>query len=117
DFLVRYEPTEVMTRAGFLPDPWQASLLNDRPHRALVVTSRQAGKSVTCAACALHRAVTVPNAVIVAIAPSQRQSSLLVSKVRTFAVGLGLELKRNSVMSLQLMNDSIVYRMPGTEDT
>lgn len=117
DFLVRYEPTQVMTRAGFVPDPWQSSLLTDRPHRSLVVTSRQAGKSVTCAACALHRAVTVDNAVIVAIAPSQRQSSLLVSKVRMFALALGLELKRNAVMSLQLANESIVYGLPGSADT
>lgn len=117
EFLLRYDPPEVMRRAGMDPDPWQAKLLRDQPHRALVVCSRQAGKSTVCAAMALNRALSAPHQVIVAISPSQRQSSLLVAKVRGFAEALGLELVRNAVMSLQLANGSIVYGLPSSADT
>lgn len=117
DLLVRWDPPEVMRTSGMQPDPWQAGLLTQQPHRALVVTSRQAGKSVTSAALALHRALSAPRRVIVAIAPSQRQSSLLVSKVRSLAEHLGLGLLRNAVMSIQLANESIVHGLPGSSDT
>lgn len=117
DFLVRHDPPEVMRRAGFSPDPWQAELLSRQPHRSLMVCSRQSGKSTSCAALALHRALSGPERVIVAVAPSQRQSSLLVSKVRSFATALGLQLARNAVLSLQLANGSIVHGLPGSSDT
>ncbi len=117
EFLALYDPPEVMRRAGMSPDPWQVRLLTEQPHRALVVCSRQAGKSTVCAATALHRALARPEQTIVAISPTQRQSSLLVSKVRGFAQALGVELRRDAVMSIQLASGSTIYGLPGSADT
>ena len=42
------------------PDPWQADLMTARPDRALLLCSRQAGKSMTVAAIGLEQALTNP---------------------------------------------------------
>lgn len=117
ELLVTHDPPEVMRSAGLPPDAWQTSLLTERPHRALVTCSRQAGKSTVVAAMALHRAFTASDVTIVAVSPTQRQSSLLVSKVRRFCEALGLPLLRDAVMSIQLSNRSIIYALPGSSDT
>lgn len=117
ELLVRYDPPEIMRRAALDPDPWQAALLQRQPHRAMVVCSRQAGKSTVCAAVALHRAISAPNRVIVVIAPTQRQSTLLVSKIRDFALALRVELSRSAATSLRLANGSEVYGLPGSPAT
>lgn len=117
EFVLRRDATRVMRRSGMSPDVWQADLLRRPPHRALVVCSRQAGKSTACAALALHRAWVTPRAVIVAVSPTQRQSALLVSKVRGFAEALNLPLARDNALSLQLGNGSTVFALPGHPDT
>lgn len=116
-WLVKRDPAVVMRKAGMPPDVWQTELLRRRPHRALVTTSRQAGKSSVAGAMALHRAHVRPRATVVAVSPTQRQSALLVSKVRRFAEALGLELLRDNALSLQLTNESIIYALPGHADT
>ncbi|MBB3665953.1 hypothetical protein FB384_004912 [Prauserella sediminis] len=115
--LIEHHPPLVMARSGLSPDVWQSRLLHDRPHRAIVVCSRQAGKSTVCAGKALHRAFTDPNAEIVVVSPTQRQSTLLVSKVRRFAEALGIELTRDAATFLRLTNGSTIYALPGHADT
>lgn len=117
DFVLRRDASRIMRRAGMIPDSWQATLLRRPPHRALVTTSRQSGKSTCCAAIGLHRAYTQPDACVVAISPTQRQSALLVRKIRAFAEALNIPLARDNALSLQLINGSIVYALPGHPDT
>lgn len=117
ELLVRYDPPEIMRTAGMDPDPWQANLLDRQPHRAMVVCSRQAGKSTVCAATALHRAVSAPRRTIVVIAPTQRQSTLLVSKIRDLAGALRIDLTRSAATSLEFANGSVVYGLPGAPAT
>ncbi|WP_367139385.1 terminase family protein [Saccharothrix sp. HUAS TT1] len=117
DWLVRRDASRIMRRAGMPPDRWQSTLLRRRPHRALVNTTRQSGKSTSCAAMGLHRAHTEPHSTIVAVSPTQRQSALLVAKVRLFAQALGIELVRDNALSLRLANGSEVYALPGHPDT
>jgi len=117
EFLARRDPARMMRQAGMPPDTWQSTLLRRRPHRALVTTSRQAGKSSVAGAMGLHRAAEKPRQTIVAVSPTQRQSALLVSKVRRYAQALGLQLARDNTLSLELANESVVYALPGHPDT
>lgn len=108
------DPCALMTRAGLTPDSWQRRLLNDQPHRALVVTSRQAGKSTSTAALALHRAITRSGTLIVLVSPSQRQSTELLLKVATFTDHTPeIAVERRSAMRLHLVNGSRVEALPG----
>jgi hypothetical protein len=117
DYLSRRDPAWVMRKAGMPPDPWQSGLLRRRPHRALVTTSRQAGKSSVAGAGALHRASNQPRSTVVAVSPTQRQSALLVSKVKRFAEAAGLVLTKNNALSIELENESVVHALPGHPDT
>lgn len=117
DWLSQRDASRIMVRAGMTPDPWQRQLLRRRPHRALVVTSRQAGKSSVAAAKSLHRAANTPRSTIVAVSPTQRQSALLVSKVKRFAESMALPLTKANVLSVELENESIIHALPGSPDT
>lgn len=117
EWLVKRDASRIMSRAGLRPDPWQRRLLRRRPHRALATTSRQTGKSTSCAALGLHRANTWDKSVIVAVSPTQRQSTLLISKMRAFAQALGIQLIRNNQLSLALANGSEIFALPGHPDT
>jgi hypothetical protein len=117
DFLRYRDPARLMRKAGMPPDAWQAQLLRRRPHRALVTTTRQAGKSSVASTAALHRAHVIPRAEVVAVSPTQRQSALLVGKVRRLAQSAGLTLVRDNTLSVQLENESVIYALPGHADT
>lgn len=117
DFALRRDASRIMREAKLPPDSWQKRLLRRQPHRALVTTSRQAGKSSAAGALALHRATTVPHCEVVVVSPTQRQSTLLVAKVRRYANALGLELLRDNQLSVELENRSVVYALPGHADT
>lgn len=117
DYLARRDAAVIMRQAGMPPDPWQRQLMRRRPHRALVTTSRQAGKSSVAGAMALHRANEKPRVTVVAVSPTQRQSALLVSKVKRFAQAMGIELVRDNTLSIMLGNESVIYALPGHADT
>lgn len=117
DWLARRDASRVMRLAGMPPDPWQAKLLRRKPHRALVTTSRQSGKSTTGAAMGLHRAAVTPRTEVVAVSPTQRQSALLVQKVKRFAEALELPLVKNNALSVELANESVIYALPGSPDS
>lgn len=117
EFIARRDATRIMSAAGMRADRWQSRLLRRRPHRALVTTSRQAGKSSAAAAMALDRARSRDLAEIVAVSPTQRQSGLLIRKVRRFALAMKEPLDRDSALSLQLANGSVIYALPGHPDT
>src|SRR5690606_7522071 len=102
-----------MSSAGLSPDSWQSTLLTDKPLRESVVCSRQAGKSIGCAAASRLRACSVPNAEVVVVSPTQRQSTLLVWKVRRFAAALDLVVIRDAATFLRLDNGSTIYALPG----
>lgn len=117
DYLLRRDPAMVMRRAGMTPDPWQSRLLRRHPPRALINTSRQAGKSSVAGAAALHRAAVKSRTTVVAVSPTQRQSALLVSKVKRFAEAMGLKLAKSNSLSVELANESVIYALPGSPDS
>src|SRR6516162_4197116 len=67
-------------RLGFDPDEWQTRLLRSRAPQIILNCGRQVGKSTSTAAMALHTALYRPGALILMIAPSQRQSRELFIK-------------------------------------
>jgi hypothetical protein len=110
-----YEAKALMMAAGMTPDPWQARLMEARPDRALLLCSRQAGKSMAVAAIALEQALTQSGSTVLLVSASQRQSAELLGKVRALALAqqfpIGLE--AISVLSLRLSNGSRVVSLPG----
>ena len=62
------------------PDPWQADLLTSTDPRVLLNCSRQIGKSTVAATIATHTALSTPGALILLVAPSERQSGELYRK-------------------------------------
>ena len=111
----RHEAAALMMAAGLAPDPWQFALMRDRPDRALLLCSRQAGKSMTVAAVALEQALNAANSTSLLVSPTQRQSAELLGKVRTLAMAQrpGLELDQSSVLSMRLANGSRIVSLPG----
>ena len=78
------DPTLLFELRGLAPDPWQRDLLRSTAPRILLNCSRQAGKSTTVAALALHTALFRPDSLILLLSRSQRQSSELFRKVLAF---------------------------------
>jgi hypothetical protein len=102
---------------GFQPDPAQARVLLTAEKRVALCCSRQWGKSTVTAVLALYRAVSRPGALILALAPCERQSALLVDKVSSFARRMGLATRRDgrNRSSLVLPNGSAMIGLPGKE--
>src|SRR5437763_971128 len=78
------DPALLFARRGFNADPWQETLLRSRAPRILLNCSRQAGKSTTVAALALHTALFQKDSLVLLLSRAQRQSSELFRKVLEF---------------------------------
>lgn len=116
DLAWHLDPARTLIEAGLDPDPWQAQLLRARPHRALIVASRQTGKSTTTAAYGLHTAATTPQATVIIVTPTQRQSSEMLLRVRALASSSPrLRTGRESALSLEVLpSRGRVLALPGT---
>lgn len=73
---VRADRAAILTLAGVDPDPWQAEVIRGEGN-ALMLCSRQSGKSIAAAALALAVAVTEADSLILLLSPSLRQSGEL----------------------------------------
>src|SRR5690349_8793554 len=82
------DPAQLMVRAKLTPDPWQADFLQSSWQRALLLCSRQAGKSTVTAALATHTAYYQPQSLTLLLSVAQRQSSELFRKVKRFYYAL-----------------------------
>jgi hypothetical protein len=103
----------------FTPDPWQAQVLKSN-NNLLMNVCRQAGKSTTSAALALHRAVFFPKSLILLLSPSIRQSSELYRKISDFMTQLDHPPKLEEDNRLSCVfseNSSRIISLPGTEKT
>ncbi|MGV3553202.1 phage terminase large subunit [Rhizobium sp.] len=113
------DPVLLAKAAGIDPDPWQAKLLRTAPRRALLLCSRQAGKSTVAAFLVLATALYVPNALVVVVSPSQRQSSELFRTIVGYHARLpGVpELVAENTLRAEFANGSRILALPGTERT
>ena len=112
-------PLEVARRGGITPDPWQRDVLESDARQIILLCSRQSGKSQTTAILATHRAVTVPNSLILLLAPALRQSQELFRKVKACYAALGdvVPAVVENALSLELANASRIVCLPGQEAT
>jgi hypothetical protein len=69
------DPSLILAAQGLAPDPWQRDLLLSTDNSILLCCSRQAGKSTTVAALAVHTALFRVPALTLILSPSQRQSA------------------------------------------
>jgi hypothetical protein len=112
------DPSKFFELRGWQPDGWQRELLRSKAPRILLNCCRQAGKSTTVAALALHTALYQPGSLVLLLSKSQRQSSELFRKVLEFynAVGRPVQANGESALSLELVNGSRILSLPGQEE-
>lgn len=114
------DPAKLMQQAGFEPDDWQQEVLRTDDPRVLLLCCRQSGKSTVAAALAVHTAITKPNALVLLLSPSLRQSAELfrmVANVYKRTARQSVPLKQESGLRLELANGSRLIALPGTEET
>jgi hypothetical protein len=113
------DPSLLMEDLGLTPDPWQRTVLRSTADRMLLLCSRQAGKSTTTAALALHTAVYQPGSLVLLLSPTLRQSGELFKKLTGFYADLGKPIgaEQESATTLALDNGSRVVSLPGSPDT
>ena len=100
---------------GKKPDAWQCRVLRDRGKRVSIRAGRQVGKSTTIAFKVLHRAIMIPNSEILILAPTQRQSSLLFSKIWDIINSnnvLHCLVVKDTLTAIELRNGSGIYCLP-----
>jgi hypothetical protein len=113
------DPVLFAQDCGITPDPWQADLLRNSAPRALLLCSRQSGKTTTTSLIALHCAVYIPGALVVVVSPSQRQSAEMLRTIKGLHAKLdgAPALASESVLKIELANGSRILALPGTEKT
>ncbi len=104
---------------GISPDQWQEDLLRSGSNRVLMNISRQAGKSTMSAVIALHRALYHPGSLVLCLAPAERQSKELFSKITGFYRTLHDAPPPDSdrKLGMHLANGSRIEALPGSERT
>jgi hypothetical protein len=104
---------------GITPDAWQADLLRSASRRALLLCSRQSGKTTTTSLIALHCAVYTAGALVVVVSPSQRQSAEMLRTIKKLHAKLdgAPAFASESVLKIELANGSRILALPGTEKT
>src|SRR5262249_52968811 len=109
----------IFEAGGRKADPWQKDLLRSNDNRILLMCSRQAGKSTTVAALAMHTALFVPGSLILILSKAQRQAFEIFRKVKEVyqACGRPIEAVNESHSELALANGSRIIALPGKEET
>jgi hypothetical protein len=104
---------------GIEPDPWQGNLLREQPRRALLLCSRQSGKTTTAGLMGLHRALYNSGSLVLIVSPSQRQSGEIFRTVIGFYHKLtgAPESSAESVLRSEFKNGSRIVALPGNEKT
>ncbi|WP_441360086.1 terminase large subunit domain-containing protein [Agrobacterium sp. MCAB5] len=112
-------PVVMAQDCGIQPDPWQATLLDQNPRRALLLCSRQSGKSTVAALIVIYAVLFVPAAQIVVVSPTQRQSNELFRTIIKFLDRLpgAPRLVSESTQRAEFSNGSRILSLPGTEKT
>jgi phage terminase large subunit len=113
------DPSLLLTAQRLCPDPWQCELLKSREPYLLLNCSRQSGKSTTVAALALQQILFNPGALVLLVAPSERQSHELFRKLVAgfHALDQPLPTVKANQRELELANGARVVALPGREET
>jgi hypothetical protein len=113
------DPVAWVRSLDWHPDPWQTEMLESSSKRICLNVARQSGKSSCTAAIALHSALFTPEAVVLIISPSLRQSIETFNKVKGFLARVPDRppSRQDSATQLQLQNNSRIIALPGTGDS
>lgn len=120
DLAVALDPTRLAERAGIHADPWQRDLLRIDARQAILLCSRQSGKSTVSAVMATHQAVYAPGSLVLLLSPSLRQSQELYRKSRDIYGARNSAVPKpaeESALRLELANGSRIVSLPGKEAT
>jgi hypothetical protein len=111
------DPTLLFGVLGHKLDPWQSEVLRSNHPRILLNCCRQAGKSTTVAALALHQAFFKEKSLVLLLSRAQRQATELFRKVLDFYNALGRPVKpeAESVLRIEFPNESRIIALPGKE--
>lgn len=112
------DPTIMFAKMGWPGcDPWQKDLLLNKHPRVLLNCSRQAGKSTTVAALALHQALYSAGSLILLLSRAQRQASELFRKVLDFYNALDRPIRpiSETALKIEFANNSRIVALPGKE--
>ncbi len=119
ELAIAADPCACFAASGMVPDAWQTELMRTNEW-ALALCSRQAGKTETGAALALHTAVSQPGSLTLLTAPTDRQATEAFRRVATFyraafgwAVGDDALTKRQ----LETASGSRVVAISGHDDS
>ena len=115
---IRQDPAQTMIQVGLVPDGWQTNLLRTSWTRALLLCSRQAGKSQVAGALALSEALTRPGSLILLLAQNQRASGeLFRDKLLPLwrALGRPVQDRPPTQLTLELSNGSRIVSLPTSE--
>ena len=113
----RLDRVRFARRLGFDPDPWQRDVLTSYDPRILILCSRQAGKSSVASILALHEVLSVPDSLVLILAPSERQARETFQKVIGLYRKLGLYPGSDRKLGLELPNGSRIEALPASGDT
>ncbi|RLC33239.1 MAG: hypothetical protein DRZ76_04540, partial [Candidatus Nealsonbacteria bacterium] len=97
---------------GFYPTDYQVSLLRDRSKRIVIRMSRQAGKTTTIAIKAIHFALSNPRTLTLIIAPSKRQSMIMMDRIQGFLMSMDDKIRRKLVRK---MLRTVIYFRNGSQ--
>jgi hypothetical protein len=109
----------LLRQAGLEPDAWQIQVAQSPATRIILNCCRQSGKSTLTAALALATAFREPNALVLVLSPSLRQSQESFRKVLDLyrACAAPVATRAASALRLELTNGSRMVSLPGTEGT
>jgi hypothetical protein len=111
---------EFALSAGITPDDWQQKVLDSNARKHLFLCCRQSGKSTTSALMAAEEACRNPGALVLMLAPSQRQSGELARKCFGILKTVTLPVPKivsESALKCELSNGSRIIALPGSEAT
>ncbi len=119
DLRLALDRVEFASDLGLAPDDWQRELLSNSSDRTLLNCSRQSGKSTMAALISLHKALYHPGALVLILAPAERQAKETFSKVAGLYRRLGHTMPADSYrrLGMELANGSRIEALPGTEKT
>lgn len=112
------DPARIMADGGKPADTWQAELLRGKWMRALLLCSRQSGKSQCAGALALREALLKAPALILLLSQNLRASAeLFRDKLLPLwrAMGCPYQGRPPTQLSLELTNGSRILSLPGNE--
>lgn len=108
------DAARLLERQGLVPDAWQAAALRSTATRRAMLVARQGGKSTVLVATALHVAAYIPGSTVGILAPTLRQSCLLLRRVRRALPAVHVEATNHAATVLELTNGSRLVAWPGS---